>query len=105
MRWCWLVPVPFYFLVNQSDYLTYKGGDEVNKDVLKLVRKLAGMTQKELAQKIGVHDSFISKLETGTKKLIPATERKIKEAFHDAGITESDIALLIAVIHSRKDDK
>jgi transcriptional regulator with XRE-family HTH domain len=77
----------------------------VNKDVLKLVRKLAGMTQKELAQKIGVHDSFISKLETGNKKLIPATERKIKEAFYDAGITEIDIALLIAVIHSRKDDK
>jgi transcriptional regulator with XRE-family HTH domain len=77
----------------------------VNKDVLKLVRQLSGMTQRELAERAGVHYSFISKLEAGTRNLVPATERKIKQAFHNAGITDTDIALLLAVIHKhRKED-
>jgi transcriptional regulator with XRE-family HTH domain len=77
----------------------------MNTEVLKLIRILAKFSQAELAEKIGVHQSLISKIEAGTATLQPETERKIKQVFHDAGISEFDIALLAGIIHkSRKDD-
>jgi transcriptional regulator with XRE-family HTH domain len=77
----------------------------MNTEILKLIRVIAGFSQAELAEKIGVHQSLISKIEAGTATLQPALERKIKQVFHDAGISEFDIALLSGIIHkSRKDD-
>jgi transcriptional regulator with XRE-family HTH domain len=74
----------------------------MDSKILKLVRQVAGMSQRQLAEKVGINRSFISQVEAGTKRMSPATERKIKEAFHNEGITESDIALLMAIMHSRK---
>jgi transcriptional regulator with XRE-family HTH domain len=77
----------------------------VNNEILKLVRQVAGMSQRELAEKAGIHHSFISRLEAGKKRMSPVTERKIKQVFHDEGITETDIALLLALVQNRKGDK
>jgi transcriptional regulator with XRE-family HTH domain len=77
----------------------------MDTEVLKLIRLIAGFSQAELAEKIGVHQSLISKIEAGIATLQPATERKIKQVFHDEGITETDIALLLAIVQNRKDDK
>lgn len=62
----------------------YKGVvNGVNSEILKLVRQVAGMSQRELAQKAGIHRSFISKVEVGTRRMSPATERRIKDVLYD----------------------
>jgi transcriptional regulator with XRE-family HTH domain len=42
---------------------------EILQNLLKDIRKKAGLRQKDLAEKIGVHQTFISKYETGERRL------------------------------------
>jgi transcriptional regulator with XRE-family HTH domain len=39
------------------------------RDELKRVRKIAGMTQRELAEKLGVAHSWIAKVESGERRI------------------------------------
>lgn len=56
---------------------------------LRWLRNLAGLTQKELASAVGVSNSYISKIESGTLDRLPsqATTRKIETAL-DVSINE-----------------
>ncbi|KPB06324.1 helix-turn-helix domain-containing protein [Bacillus sp. CHD6a] len=73
----------------------------MNHEGIKHSRQLANLTQRELALKVGVDTSYISKLENGTIPLQPAIERKILEAFDGAGIGEQEIKSLKNVYIAR----
>ncbi|WP_404347489.1 helix-turn-helix domain-containing protein [Sutcliffiella horikoshii] len=73
----------------------------MNHEVIKHARQLANLTQRELALKVGVDTSYISKLENGTIPLQPAIERKILEVFDGAGIGEQEITSLKNVFVAR----
>ncbi len=70
--------------------------------LMKHCRQIAGITQKELAESIFVHDSLISKIEAGTVPIQPDTLKRMLKVFADKGITETEIALLETVFESRK---
>jgi transcriptional regulator with XRE-family HTH domain len=75
----------------------------MNGMYIKLLRHFAGqMTQEELAEKVGVSHVSISRYEAGVSKMGPDTERKIKEAFSDSGLDESEQALLYEVMNKQK---
>lgn len=69
---------------------------------MKHIRQIIGMNQTELAEKIEVTQGTIAKLESGNLVMQPNTERQIQAVFADAGIRESDIALLSSVLQSSK---
>lgn len=66
----------------------------MNRELLKQLRKLAGLSQKQLAKKVGVHESLICKIESGAFQMQPALRQKIKSVLRSAGITEKDINFL-----------
>lgn len=66
----------------------------MNPELLKQIRQLAGLSQKELAEKVSIHYSVISKIEAGSIQMKPALRQKIKSVLRSAGITEKDIKFL-----------
>lgn len=74
----------------------------MNSELFKHVRLIAGYSQTELAEIVGLTQSTIAKIEAGYAPIQSTTERKIREAFSDAGITETEIALLASVFESKK---
>ncbi|MDF2039862.1 helix-turn-helix transcriptional regulator [Cytobacillus oceanisediminis] len=74
----------------------------MNNELLKHCRQLANLTQKELANRMGVHDSLISKLENGSAEVTTRTQDKLLQVFNDSGVTPNDIALLGQVFQNRK---
>ncbi|WP_368298540.1 helix-turn-helix domain-containing protein [Cytobacillus firmus] len=74
----------------------------MNNELIKYLRGLSNLSQKELAERIGVHQSLISKLENGTAEVTQRTQDKLLQVFNDAGITPQDILLLGQVFQNRK---
>ncbi len=58
-------------------------------DVLKAVRSEAGLTQAELARRLGVPQSFVSKYENGERRLDLLEARKV---CHALGTSLVDVA-------------
>lgn len=65
-------------------------GDDLAKIPLKAARVAAGMTQEELAEKIGVSRSSVIKWESGETKIRPVNLYAFCAA---TGFTEDDILL------------
>ncbi|ASV69067.1 helix-turn-helix domain-containing protein [Cytobacillus kochii] len=66
----------------------------MNRELLKQLRQLAGLSQKQLAKKVGVHESLISKIESGAFQMQPVLEHRIREVYYSCKITEKDIEFL-----------
>jgi transcriptional regulator with XRE-family HTH domain len=80
----------------------------MNGMYIKLLRHFAdGMTQEELSEKAGITQSSLSRYEANISRMAPDTERRIRKAFMDVGLDESEQALLheIMKIKNRKGDK
>ena len=56
---------------------------------IKMVRKLRKLSQKELANKVGISNSFMCDIETGR------TEPSIKTLYKIAEVLDTDIRILI----------
>ena len=52
---------------------------------IKILRMDAGISQKEMAQDLGVSSTFLSNMEMGRKKINPDWVEKISEYFHQRG--------------------
>ena len=71
-------------MMNVEEMAWYK--EEASKDTpgraLRFYRKLAGMTQPELAQKLGTTKQFVSNLENGIKPISRLMAKKLSETFN-----------------------
>lgn len=74
----------------------------VNKELIKHIRSITNLSQMELAERVGVHQSLISKVENGSTPLQPEMEQKILNVFGLEAIGGQEIALLNSVFVSRK---
>jgi transcriptional regulator with XRE-family HTH domain len=74
----------------------------MNIETLKYCRQLVGYTQKELAEKVGITDSYISKIESGVVSLPSEIGIKILQALSDGGISQQDFILIQGIFQSRK---
>ncbi|PWW20223.1 helix-turn-helix protein [Cytobacillus oceanisediminis] len=74
----------------------------MNVELIKYLRSITDLSQSELASKVGVHQSLISKIEKGIVPAQPETEFKIMQVFSDAGISTQDIVLLQGVFNNRR---
>ena len=54
--------------------------------LLRACRNVLGISQRELAQRIGVHFTTIAKAESGHSRLIPAKMEALKAIYRDAGL-------------------
>lgn len=66
----------------------------MNKTVFKLLRIFSNLTQHELGEKLGVHQSMIARYENGTHRISNKTENKIKEIALSSGVYQKDINVL-----------
>jgi transcriptional regulator with XRE-family HTH domain len=74
----------------------------MNKELIKHLRFITNLNQAQLAARVGVHQTLISKAEAGLIELQSAIQDKLMKVFNDEGITPNDISLLSAVFESKK---
>ncbi|QGQ47252.1 helix-turn-helix domain-containing protein [Metabacillus sediminilitoris] len=74
----------------------------MNTELIRHLRSITNLSQADLAKRVGVHQTLISKIEAGVIELQPHTEQKILSVFGTEGISGQDIALLHSVFESRK---
>lgn len=77
----------------------------MNGELLKSLRQLVGYSQRDLAEKLGVHDSLICKIESGTVPIQKRTEDKVYQVLDTEGIRGQEIALLQSVLIAAKRGK
>ncbi|MFE1246068.1 helix-turn-helix domain-containing protein [Fictibacillus sp. NPDC058756] len=70
--------------------------------VIKSVRQIAGLSQSELAEAVGVDRSLISKIETGATPLQCHTKEAILKAVGKAGVSLADCIALHTIYQNRK---
>ncbi|WP_268235638.1 helix-turn-helix domain-containing protein [Halobacillus andaensis] len=73
----------------------------MNIQLLKHCRQLAELNQSELAKRVQVDQSLISKIEAGTIPIHEETERKVREVFKHEGITAEYIKLLSELFEAK----
>jgi transcriptional regulator with XRE-family HTH domain len=74
----------------------------MNHELIKHLRMLSGLSQNELAEKLDVHQTLVSKIEAGERIIQPQTEEKLRQVFNEAGVSDADISLLKGLFESRK---
>lgn len=75
----------------------------IKPESLKLLRILAcDMTQKELADRLGVTQGLISKVENGTVPMSQEIKQRVKAIFVSAGISEEHANQLTALIQEKE---
>ena len=74
----------------------------LTSESVKFIRLLTDLTQNELAEKLRVDRSLISRIEAGERTITPALVRQLNEVFYLKGWSESDLSLIYEVIKSRK---
>lgn len=77
----------------------------LDKHLAKHLRQIANLTQKDLADRLGVHDSLISKIESGTTAIQKPLELKMMQVFSDEGISVENMILLSGIFQARKDKR
>jgi len=77
----------------------------LDKHLAKHLRQISNLTQKELADRLGVHDSLISKIESGTTAIQKPLEEKMMQVFSDEGISIENMILLSGIFQARKDKR
>jgi len=58
---------------------------------LRIARKIAALTQQELAQRAGVTDSFISLLESGKRDIRTASYETVVRIAHALGVEPAEL--------------
>jgi transcriptional regulator with XRE-family HTH domain len=77
-----------------------KGGEKMlTSQILKIIRVNRGISQKELARKLGFNQSYIAQLESGKKPITPKLNRKIKEAL---AISEENLIEIFSIVFYAK---
>ncbi|MDM5249634.1 helix-turn-helix transcriptional regulator [Lysinibacillus sp. G4S2] len=71
----------------------------MNKELIKHLRSITNLSQEELAERVGKHQSLISKIELGTAELTPQTQKAILNVFAEEGVGGLEIAVLNSVIN------
>lgn len=74
----------------------------MNKELIKHLRSITNLSQAELAKRVGISQSIISRVENGTIPMQLQTEQKILQVFVSEGVSVQDIALLHTIFESRK---
>ncbi|WP_347861551.1 helix-turn-helix transcriptional regulator [Salimicrobium sp. PL1-032A] len=74
----------------------------LNGKLLKHLRLLVGLNQRELALKINKSHSLIAKVENNRRTITTDIERKLFKFFQEQGISEKEITLLSNVIRNTK---
>lgn len=98
---------PFVLLIKQNYKelkITKKDGIlKMTNELLKYVRKLIGLTQSELAEKVKVNQSTIAKIEAGKLSINEEIETKLKKVFDEEGISKTKIDLLKIIFDVNQD--
>ena len=71
-----------------------------NHGILKKIRYVADLSQKDLAEAIGVTQGTISQMESGIIPITSDKENQLIKAFTDSGLLKSHIALLASVLEA-----
>ncbi|WP_416420352.1 helix-turn-helix transcriptional regulator [Priestia aryabhattai] len=74
----------------------------LTSESVKFIRLLTDLTQNELAEKLRVDRSLISRIEAGDRTITPTLVRQLKEILYLKGWSESDLFLIYEVIKIRK---
>lgn len=82
--------------------LQKEGGGIVQPILLKYCRMFCDLSQAELAECIGVHQSLLSKIESGTIPMQPEIERKLLEVFSELGMDAETILKVKQTINELK---
>ncbi|MBH0159868.1 helix-turn-helix domain-containing protein [Fictibacillus sp. 26RED30] len=67
--------------------------------LLKIIRVNRELPQKELAEMLGVHQSYITQMETGKKPITKNMDKKIKEVLN---LTEENVIAAFSLFMSTK---
>jgi transcriptional regulator with XRE-family HTH domain len=51
----------------------------INPSALQEIRKLVGLTQRELSRRAGLHPGTVNSIEAGAYPITPATQRKLAD--------------------------
>ena len=70
--------------------------------LVKWCRLYCNLSQKELAELIGVHQTLVSKIEEGTVPLKQETEHKLLEVFAEMGMDTETILKVKQVLNEIK---
>lgn len=70
---------------------------------MKYVRQLIGMNQNELAERVNISTSSISRYEGNLVQIKPETELKILQVFADAGISTLDYIQIQMIFNKMKE--
>ena len=88
---------PIYRKVSVLELCGWKGCWILKPIVFKFSRLHVGITQKQLAEKLDVSESLISKIEAGTKSLTAKTEIKFMDVLLEYGV---DVELIYVINES-----
>lgn len=73
--------------------------------LIRYCRQLANMTQKQLAMRLNVHDSLVSKWESGVVPTTNDTEEKLMKVFIESGIDAEVIYQVNSIISKQVKNK
>ncbi|MCB5235894.1 helix-turn-helix domain-containing protein [Niallia circulans] len=71
-------------------------------EVIKYFRQLMGISQSELAERVNISSSMISRYECNLVEINPETELKILQVFSDAGISSQDFIQVQMIFNKMK---
>lgn len=72
---------------------------DLNKELIKHLRSITNLSQEKLAERVGVHQSLISKIEKNVVELTPQTQQAILKIFAEEGVGGLEIGILNSVIN------
>lgn len=73
----------------------------MNREFMKQARQIIGLTQSELAKKVGVHRSYINKLENGAIPITVEIEMQILHVLTIHGIGDKELAMITEILEAR----
>ncbi|MGD6815495.1 helix-turn-helix domain-containing protein [Metabacillus sp. 113a] len=74
----------------------------MDKDLVRHLRSITDLSQAELADRVGVHQTLISKIEKGETFIQSKTVKALLRVFGEEGISGQDIVLLHSIFVNRK---
>jgi len=71
---------------------------KISNKILRKLRYVAGLSQRELGEKIGVSQEAVSRYESGSLSISKDKENEIIGVLMDSGLSKTDISLLVSVL-------